>query len=90
MSNERIQPEFGGVWDLAILKFDSLGEQLLYSTYLGGSNTETPFSMIVNKNDELLILGITGSDDFPVTENAYLRTFQGGDFGHCTRDCQVH
>ncbi|MFC2126202.1 gliding motility-associated C-terminal domain-containing protein [Bacteroidota bacterium] len=74
-----IQPEFGGVWDLAILKFDSLGEQLLYSTYLGGRNTETPFSLIVNKNDELLVLGITGSDDFPVTDNAFSRTFQGGD-----------
>ena len=73
------QTEFGGVWDIGILKFDSTGSRLLYGTYLGGSDTETPFSIIVDNNYELLILGITGSEDFPTTENAYSRVFQGGD-----------
>jgi gliding motility-associated-like protein len=73
------QTEFGGVWDIGILKFDSTGTRLLYGTYLGGSHTETPFSIIVDHNNELLILGITGSEDFPTTENAYSRIFQGGD-----------
>jgi len=73
------QTEFGGVWDIGILKFDSTGSRLLYGTYLGGSDTETPFSIIVDNNNELLILGITGSADFPTTENAYSRIFQGGD-----------
>jgi len=73
------QTSFGGIWDIGILKFDSTGTRLLYGTYLGGSGTETPFSIIVDKNNELLILGITGSADFPTTENAYSRVFQGGD-----------
>jgi hypothetical protein len=73
------QAEFGGIWDIGILKFDSTGSRLLYGTYLGGSDTETPFSIIVDNNNELLILGITGSSDFPTTENAYSRIFQGGD-----------
>ena len=73
------QTEFGGIWDIGILKFDSTGSRLLYGTYLGGSGTETPFSIIVDNNNELLILGITGSSDFPTTENAYSRLFQGGD-----------
>jgi hypothetical protein len=69
----------GGRWDIGILKFDSTGSRLLYGTYLGGSDTETPFSIIVNNNNELIILGIPGSDDFPTTDNAFSRNFQGGD-----------
>jgi len=72
------QEVFGGIWDLAILKFDSTGSQLLYGTYLGGSGTETPFSLIVNHRQELLIFGTTGSRDFPVTDQAYDTTFNGG------------
>jgi len=73
-----VQPEFGGVWDVALLKFDSLGKFLLYGTYLGGGSTETPLSLIVNKNDELIVFGLTGSTDFPTTENAFDTTYNGG------------
>ncbi len=73
------QTRYGGEWDLAILKFDSTGSDLLYGTYLGGSQTETPFSLIVNNEDELVIYGTTASADFPVTDNAYSRYFSGGD-----------
>ena len=68
----------GSLWDVGILKFDSIGHNLLYATYLGGNSSETPHSLIVNSNDELLILGTTGSDDFPV-QNAYQPVFAGGD-----------
>lgn len=66
----------GGTWDLGILKYDSSGSELLYATYIGGNNTEAPQSLVVNNNDELLILGTTGSRDFPVTNNS---AFSGGD-----------
>ncbi len=72
------QQEFGGIWDLAILKFDSTGSYLLYCTYLGGSGTETPFSLIVNNKKELIIFGTTGSADFPMTKNAYDSSYNGG------------
>jgi gliding motility-associated-like protein len=78
VTNRAFQKEFGGIWDLAILKFDSTGSNLLYGTYLGGSGTETPFSLIVNHQEELLIFGITGSADFPMTDQAYDTTFHGG------------
>jgi gliding motility-associated-like protein len=73
------QMTFGGIWDIGILKFDSTGSRLIYGTYLGGSGTETPFSIIANNNNELIVLGITGSEDFPTTDNAFSRVFQGGD-----------
>jgi gliding motility-associated-like protein len=65
----------GGNWDVGILKYDSAGSKLLYATYLGGNNTETPQSLVVNAAGELLILGATGSSDFPVTNGS---TFKGG------------
>ncbi len=65
----------GGNWDVAILKYDSSGANVLYATYLGGTGTETPQSLVVNKDNELLILGATSSPDFPVTNSS---SFKGG------------
>ena len=78
VTDQAFQQDLGGGWDLGILKFDSTGSDLIYGTYLGGSDTETPFSLIVDKNDNLLILGITGSSNLPVTGNAYSNEFKGG------------
>lgn len=65
----------GGSWDIGIMKFDSAGSQLLYATFLGGNNSETPQSLVVNNAGELLILGTTSSTDFPVTNGS---RFNGG------------
>ncbi len=72
------QTEYGGIWDVAILKYDSTGSNLEYATYLGGENSEVPQSIVVNNKGELVILGITSSIDFPVLDNAYDKTFNGG------------
>jgi gliding motility-associated-like protein len=68
----------GGYWDVAIMKFSTDGSKLLYATYLGGVNADIPHSLIVNSKGELLIFGTTSSPDFPVTANAFDRTFNGG------------
>ncbi|RLD66881.1 MAG: hypothetical protein DRI84_03815 [Bacteroidetes bacterium] len=68
----------GGSCDIVISKYDTNGTQLIYSTYLGGSGSEVPSSLVVNSNDELFILGTTGSADFPVTSSAFDTTFNGG------------
>jgi hypothetical protein len=68
----------GGFWDVAIMKFSTDGSKLLYATYLGGVNADIPHSLIVNSKGELLIFGTTSSPDFPVTANAFDRTFNGG------------
>ncbi|MBC8046701.1 MAG: hypothetical protein H7Y00_07900, partial [Fimbriimonadaceae bacterium] len=64
--------------DIAITKFSSYGTSLLYSTFLGGSGSEMPFSLICNESDEIYILGITGSEDFPCSDDAHDPTFNGG------------
>jgi gliding motility-associated-like protein len=65
----------GGLWDVGIMKFDSAGTTMLYATYLGGDGTETPQSLVVNHAGELLVLGVTSSPHFPVTNGS---TFHPG------------
>ena len=72
------QTTFGGLTDIGIFKFDSTGSQRLYATYVGGSLTDMPHSMTVNSFDELILMGTTGSSDFPVTADAYQTTHAGG------------
>ena len=38
-----------------------------------------PHSLIVTEENELVIMGTTGADDFPVSTNAFQTTFAGGD-----------
>lgn len=68
-----------GRTDVVITKYNSTGSNLIYSTYLGGdSSTEIVSSLIVNSNNELMLLGATGSQDFPVTTGAFDTTYNGG------------
>ena len=67
----------GGSFDVAVTKFTADGTALIYSTYLGGGANELPESMICNSNNELYILGITSSANFPMV-GAYDNTFDGG------------
>ncbi|WP_205500128.1 DUF7948 domain-containing protein [Rufibacter psychrotolerans] len=74
---------FNGAWDMAIIKYNTqaVGEAaLLYATYIGGEETDTPHSLVVNAQDELLILGTTSSADYPTSEGAFSRQFKGGPF----------
>jgi gliding motility-associated-like protein len=65
-------------YDISISKFNKTGTSLIYSTYIGGSGNETPNSIIANKKGELFILGTSSSPDFPVSFNAYDKTYAGG------------
>ncbi len=72
------QTTYGGVYDVAILKYDSVGQHLLYASYLGGNASESPHSLVMNNNHELLVLGTTSSSNFPTSASAFDRTFNGG------------
>ncbi len=65
--------------DMVFSKYSDDGSNLLWATYLGGSaSEELPNSMVVNEFNELLIMGTTGSFDYPTTPNAYDNYFNGG------------
>ncbi len=72
------QVNYSGIYDVAILKYDSAGQHLLYASYLGGADSESPHSLVVNSNDELLVLGTTSSDNFPTTSGAFDQSYNDG------------
>jgi hypothetical protein len=72
------QVNYGSAYDVAILKYDSAGQDLLYASYLGGSNNESPHSLVMNSQNELLVMGTTSSFNFPTTEGAIDNSFNGG------------
>jgi gliding motility-associated-like protein len=53
-----------GMTDVVISRYDSTGANLIYSTYIGGTQTETVNSIIANENNELYLFGVTSSLDF--------------------------
>ncbi len=63
--------------DMAISKYDSSGKNLLWATYLGGTDNDYPNSLVVDSENRLLVLGSTYSSDFPVDSLAY-DTLHGG------------
>lgn len=60
--------------DLGITKFTEDGSSIVYSTFIGGSGSETPHSLIVNDDNDLYIMGATSSPNFPVGGSAYQST----------------
>jgi len=68
----------GGVVDGVIAKYSPDGSQQIYATFLGGAQNDVPFSLLEGPNKSLLILGVTGSANFPVTSNAYDTSFSVG------------
>lgn len=68
----------GGLTDAAISKFSPDGTQLLYSTFLGGSSNDQPHSMIVNSQQELIVMGRTESNDFPIPNDGFQPAHRGG------------
>ncbi len=67
-----------GSCDISITKFNTTGNSLIFSTYLGGNGSEVPNSLMTNNNNELYMLGTTGSNNFPTTIGCYDNTFNGG------------
>ena len=75
------QTTFGHQVDIALIKYDVAANgpaARVWASYLGGSEAEFPHSLVVNSHGELLLLGSTGSPNFPTTAGAVQRTFGGG------------
>ena len=72
------QDKKGGNYDVFVTKFNSAGNVLSYSTYLGGSKLDYGQSIAVDSSGNAYITGQTKSSDFP-TKNAYQETYAGGE-----------
>ena len=63
--------------DVTISVFEPNGNNLLYASYLGGTKSDHPHSMVVNSKGELIVMGTTGSANFP-TQNPIQNSNAGG------------
>jgi hypothetical protein len=76
VSSNAYQKTNSGNYDNVVLKFPKGGSAFVYSTYLGGSNTEKAggylnnIKVISNVRNEAIICGSTQSKNFPVTGDA--------------------
>src|SRR5690348_5066153 len=68
----------GGFYDAFVSKLDPMGSALLYSTYLGGGNTDEGHGIAVDAAGNAYITGSTGSRNFPTTVGALQITYGGG------------
>lgn len=66
----------GGTHDIGIIKLSPDGRQRIYATYLGGSGSEQPHSLIEDSQGNLIIAGRTNSRDYP-TKGIFGRAYAG-------------
>jgi uncharacterized protein (TIGR03437 family) len=64
--------------DCFVMKLNSSGTALQYSTLLGGAQSDMCAAVTVDAAGNAYVAGVTSSSNFPVTETAYQRTFRGG------------
>jgi hypothetical protein len=66
------------------LQYGSTAFELVFSTYLGGSGTDSLAGIAVDQNDNIYVAGSTTSSNFPTTSNAYQQEPQTGSHGFVT------
>ncbi|MEO6589664.1 MAG: Ig-like domain-containing protein, partial [Pyrinomonadaceae bacterium] len=66
------QTAFGGTDDAFAAKLNSTGSAIIYSTYLGGNNTDTGGKIALNQTTgDAVFAGTSSSPNFPTTVGAY-------------------
>jgi hypothetical protein len=74
------QPNYAGVGDIVVSKLSPLGDSLLYSTFIGGSNDDAGLAVAIDAAGNAYIAGQTASSNFPTTAGALQTTHGGGEY----------
>ncbi len=76
-SEQAFQSSYGGgvaFGDLFVAKFSAEADELLRSTYIGGSSEDEANGIFVSELGDIFLAGTSGSTDFPITEGAIQST----------------
>lgn len=68
------QTSFGGSGDAFVTKLNATGSALVYSTYLGGSGSDTGNGIAINAAGNAYVTGVSASSNFPTTAGAFQTT----------------
>ncbi len=70
----------GGGVDAYVVKLNPSGSALVYSTYLGGQDSEIGRGITLDANNQAYLTGGSRSPNFPTTPGAFQTSYRGGDF----------
>ena len=73
-----LAPKISGQYDVFVTKFSADGQEIIYSTFVGGSANDRGFNLALDSTGAAVVAGQTSSPDFP-TKNAFQPFFVGGD-----------
>ena len=68
------QKTSSGSTEAFVFKLNSTGAKMLYSTFLGGDNTDRAYDIKVDTSGNAYVTGSTRSSDFPTTSGSYDQT----------------
>ena len=71
----------GGGADATLVQLDAASGALKYSTFLGGNSADVGLALAVSPSGDAYVAGNTFSTDFPLTANAYERSFRPDFYG---------
>ena len=63
-----------GATDVFVTKFNTSGSAIVFSTYLGGADTDSSAGIAVDSGFNVYVAGTTNSADFPVTPSTAYQT----------------
>ena len=72
------QSSIGGLQDACVFQLSSDLSQMNWSTYLGGSDDDSGFSLAEDNAGNVFVCGGTQSVNFPTAGNGYGQVFNGG------------
>jgi Beta-propeller repeat len=79
-----VQAQLSGDRDAYLVKLDPTGTRILYSTYLGGNQTDFGYAVDVDARGAIYLAGETESANFPI-KNGAQPTYKGGVDGFVTK-----
>ncbi|MDW8134296.1 MAG: SBBP repeat-containing protein [Bacteroidia bacterium] len=82
VSTGAFQSTRGGRSDVFVTKLTPTGDNIVYSTYLGGSVDDEGWGIQVDGNGHVYVVGETNSSNYDVTSNVFQSTFSGGNCGN--------
>jgi gliding motility-associated-like protein len=68
---------YNGNTDCFITKLNGDASEMLFSTFIGGSDTDRAYG-IISQDNEAIVICETNSSDFPVTPGAFDNTYNSG------------
>ena len=77
-ATKALAPKISGQYDVFVTKFSADGQEIIYSTFVGGSANDRGFNLALDSTGAAVVAGQTSSPDFP-TKNAFQPFFVGGD-----------